>query len=309
MTPDPRTTVLCVDLGKTSCRAVLLGPDGQSESATLSGVAGAADGGSSAAERILATIARLPAEGLQTATACGVGAAGILTNPTAGRLIAERLRADLGLPTAVASDVVTAHLGAFGGEIGVILVAGTGAVAVAFATGGELRRIDGWGPDLGDLGSGSWIGREGVRAALGAASGLRVPTALTARLDAFTPAADAVRWVSEAGSPAQRLASFAPAVLDEAEQGDAVALGIADAAIGLLRDTASAAASGTPDAPPPPVAVLGGLTHHRWFGARLRVALNAAGMTVIEPLGTAIDGARSAATNSTFPHERHIHRA
>lgn len=309
MSPEPRTgTTLCVDLGKTSCRAVLLAPDGAAESATLSGVAGAADGGSSAADRILATIARLPADALRTVTACGVGAAGILTTPEAGRLIAARLRDELGHPVAVASDAITAHLGAFDGGPGVILVAGTGAVAIAIDSDGAMRLIDGWGPELGDLGSGSWLGREGVRAVLGAHAGMRPATALTARLEALTPLAEAARWVGGASSPAQQLARFAPAVLDEAERGDTTARGIADTAIALLCDTATAAA-GPHGRTALSVAVLGGLTQHLWFGERLLAGLGAAGLSTAAPLGTAVDGARLAALNSTLPHERHIHRA
>ena len=38
---------------------------------------------------------------------------------------------DLGVPMVVSNDAVTAHLGALGGEPGAVIVAGTGAIALA----------------------------------------------------------------------------------------------------------------------------------------------------------------------------------
>ncbi|GAA3888935.1 BadF/BadG/BcrA/BcrD ATPase family protein [Leifsonia kafniensis] len=296
--------VLCIDLGKTSSRAVLADSLGVRHSATLDGVAAAADQGVAATARILATIALLPPEPLLGATACGVGAAGTLTDPSVARTIASAIHTSLGLPVAVTSDILTAHLGAFAGAPGVTLVAGTGAVAVGLDDHGELHRVDGWGPDIGDLGSGSWLGREGMRAVLGAASGLRPPTSLGDQLAALTEGDDPVRWVAEADNRAQQLARFAPAILGEAQLGDAVSRDIVDEAIALLRATALAAAVGTQTA-----TALGGLTRHPWFAARLFAQLAAAGLTITTPAGDALSGARLAALRSDLPHERHIHRA
>lgn len=305
MTAEPQSPVtLCIDLGKTNCRAVILGAAGRLHSVTLDGVAGAADGGGSATERILTSIGRLPADVVRSATACGIGAAGILSTPTAGGMIAEAVHHALGLPVAVASDVITAHLGAFAGGVGAILVAGTGAVAVGIDDAGALRRVDGWGPEIGDLGSGSWIGREGLRAVLGAEAGLGAVTSLTARLEATAPARDAMRSVLDSSNPAGQLAAFAPLVIDEAERGDVIARGIVDAAIELLGATAGAAAGGVL-----PVATLGGLTRHPWFGALLSERLRTDGLLVTAPLGDAIDGALIAAIRTDLPHERHVHRA
>lgn len=297
-------TVLCVDLGKTSSRAVLANPAGILLSSVLGGVPFGADGGTASAERIKATIALLPTHQLEIAVACGVGAAGILTNPSAGQDIANALHSALKVPTAVASDIITAHLGAFSGSPGVALVVGTGAVAIGLNSQGDLRRIDGWGPDIGDLGGGSWIGREGFRAVLGAATGRCAPTTLGIHLDALTSGGDPVLWAVASHNPAQQLASFVPAILDEAERGDAVALGITERAIAHLCSTAIAAEIGTAT-----IAVLGGLTKHAWFSSQLESQLSAAGLTVKIADGDALAGALLAAIRSDLPHERHIHRA
>ncbi len=69
----------------------------------------------------------------------------------------------------VSDDAVTAHLGALGGEPGVVIVAGTGAIALAVDE--VAARADGWGTRLGDDGGGYWIGRAGLAAALRAHDG------------------------------------------------------------------------------------------------------------------------------------------
>src|SRR5690606_36062144 len=111
-------------------------------------------------------------------TRLGVGAAGAWAAPDAALELARRIAEATGAEGAVASDVVTAHAGALEGAPGTLLIAGTGAAALGVDDDG-VRLVDGWGPDLGDLGGGSWIGREGVRAALRARDGLGPATALT----------------------------------------------------------------------------------------------------------------------------------
>ncbi|WP_164737411.1 BadF/BadG/BcrA/BcrD ATPase family protein [Georgenia sp. SYP-B2076] len=325
MTRDEGLT-LCVDVGKTRCRVGALSADGVVATVEDEGAAGAAagDGAAQISGRVLALVARLS---VPAPSAVGVGAAGVLTDPGAGKRIARELAERLRLPVAVASDAVTAHVGALGGEPGVSLIAGTGAVALGVSRTGELRRVDGWGTDVGDLGGGSWIGREGIRAVLGAACGLGPPTALFADLPGvIAPETDVVRWVSGAPGAGRRLAMVAPAVLRRAEGGDAVALEIAGRAVTHLADTAHAAsdaadasdaagasavldAADAADAAARRVCALGGLTRDPWFAARLAAALRARGLVPADPAGTALDGARAIALRADLPHERYIHRA
>ncbi|MEU4231591.1 BadF/BadG/BcrA/BcrD ATPase family protein [Nonomuraea sp. NPDC026600] len=72
----------------------------------------------------------------------------------------------------VTTDVVTSHAGAFSGGPGVVLAAGTGAIALGVSTDGGpgsrpavVRQVDGWGFLYGDAGGGYWIGRRGLEAA------------------------------------------------------------------------------------------------------------------------------------------------
>src|SRR3954453_11144302 len=219
--------VLAVDLGKTSCRAVVHGnPDGP---VALPGAPGlAAPGGVRAAERAVLAAAR--ALGLDGVDEAVVGAAGALAAPEAARELAEALLRSLpAASVAVTSDAVLAHAGALGGEPGgvliagtgggagalggepgVVLIAGTGVVAVAIDADGALRTADGWGPWLGDEGGGAWIGASALRPALRAHDGRGPSTAL---LDAARARfGDPLGWHAIAhGSRA--LASFAPDVV------------------------------------------------------------------------------------------------
>ncbi len=55
---------------------------------------------------------------------------------------------------------------AFTGGSGILVIAGTGSNVIGRAPDGTLHRASGWGPILGDEGSGYWIGLESIRAAL-----------------------------------------------------------------------------------------------------------------------------------------------
>ncbi|MBI5239714.1 MAG: hypothetical protein HY926_04520 [Elusimicrobia bacterium] len=61
------------------------------------------------------------------------------------------------------SDVELAHAAAFGGGEGVLVVSGTGSIALARDRRGRRRRAGGWGQLVGDDGSGFWIGRAALR--------------------------------------------------------------------------------------------------------------------------------------------------
>jgi glucosamine kinase len=66
----------------------------------------------------------------------------------------------------IESDAFIASIGAIGVDPGILLIAGTGSIVIGRNKGGNMFRVGGWGPYFGDEGSGFWIGREAVRAAL-----------------------------------------------------------------------------------------------------------------------------------------------
>ena len=220
--------ILAVDLGKTSCRAAAAGR--RAEGAGAPGLA--APGGVRAAEAAILAVAREfgPVDEVI------VGAAGAFAAPDAARALGHALLASLRAErVAVTSDAVIAHAGALNGQPGVVLIVGTGVVALAIDADGALCTADGWGPWLGDEGGGAWIGAAGLRAALRAHDGRGPSTTL---LDAARARFGAPETWPAQLTGAAALASFAPDVL--AADGDAAALAIVNAAADALAATARA---------------------------------------------------------------------
>ncbi len=136
---------------------------------------------------------------------------------------ARRLRA-LARRVRVISDAEAAYLGALGDRAGVLLLAGTGSMALARDTRGRWTRAGGLGPLLGDEGSAFWIGREWLRATM------RGPSVARARRILGSP------------DPVARIAALAPGVLRRARGGSREARAIVarsqDALADLVAKTA-----------------------------------------------------------------------
>lgn len=299
MLPDPPATDVAVDvavdLGKSRCRVV-------AEGFAAEGVGSPGLAARDGVDAALSAIVSLLPTGTRIAR-IGIGAAGGWAAPAAAQQLADALAARTGARVAVASDVVTAHAGALGGAEGVLLIAGTGAAALGIDAEGA-RLVDGWGPELGDFGSGSWLGREALRAVLRNTVALAPDSALVdAVVQRIGPVSGIQEWLAQPEPLARRLATLAPLVLDAADAGDPVARGIRAEAIRLLTD-AVVAASSTTD-----VVLHGGLTDHDGFRAALTASLQTAGRHSVAAIGTALDGALLLARRLDLPHERFVHRA
>ncbi|KJQ53465.1 N-acetylglucosamine kinase [Microbacterium sp. SA39] len=292
---------IAVDLGKSRCRVVVdTGARTSREGVGAPGLA-AAGGVAAALESIRPLLVDV---GISSIDAIGVGAAGAWAAPDAASELSRRLADEFGVATMVASDVVTAHAGALGGGMGVLLIAGTGAAALGIDAQGA-RLIDGWGPELGDFGSGSWLGREALRAVLRAANGLAPTTALAEVLaKRVGSASDIPAWLAASGPLPARLAALAPLVLDAAEEGDPVSRQIIDEGIRLLTRSAVAASNLSAE-----VVLHGGLTEHSWFRTVLTSSLHRAERRAGVAGGDALDGALLLARRVDLPHERFVHRA
>ncbi len=299
-TPPARGHI-AIDLGKTKCRARISGPT--AVELVGKGAPGFAsyEGARRVFEAIVAVLDGVPRDSLADVEAIGVGAAGGDSDDDGVRQVAELVQDRWGWRVSITSDVVTAHIGAFSGGPGTILIAGTGAVAGHLSSDGTWTRSDGWGPWLGDEGSGQWIGRQGLIAALRSADRRGPKTELEA--DARAIAADLVQLPQTlAGGPdvARSLASFAPAVLARAGDGDPLAAQITTAAVDHL---VAAARAVTP--PRGQVSIVGGLSEDPGFAAALSAGLVAAHLTPHDPDGSALDGAALLALRSDLPHERY----
>jgi N-acetylglucosamine kinase-like BadF-type ATPase len=112
----------------------------------------------------------------------GLGMAGVARPDdwAAVRAIVDRL--GLFGHVVLTHDAKAALVGGVGRGHGVVIIAGTGAIAYGINDSGTSRRVDGWGPLLGDSGSAYWIGRHGLRAVARAQDGRGPATMLRARL-------------------------------------------------------------------------------------------------------------------------------
>jgi glucosamine kinase len=204
--------------------------------------------------------------------------------------IAERIR--------VITDADAAFHDAFATGPGILLIAGTGSIAIGRgAAGGPLTRVGGWGALLGDEGSGYAIGRAALRACARAHDGREgettlLPTILThLGLDA---AEELIHWGGAATK--REIAALAPLVLATADKGDAAALAIADGATReLIGHLDSMIRTLAPWPEPPTLAFAGGLIAS---SGPLRTRLVRSLETAASPriLDSAVDAARGAAT-------------
>src|SRR5881394_2599122 len=125
----------------------------------------------------------------------------------------------------VDNDARIALSGAIGFGPGVVVIAGTGSVAVGRNAKGEEARAGGWGPIVGDEGSGYAIARAGLGAILRAHDGRGPATSMTELLKRdydMTPP-DLPRYVYAQTTHADDIARVGKLVIDAADSGDAVA--------------------------------------------------------------------------------------
>lgn len=126
-----------------------------------------------------------------------------------------------GLPDVEKVTVVHDSIGALvvnsGTLGGVVCAAGTGIVTFALSTTASAR-VDGWGHSMGDFGSGFWIGKAGMEAAMQSFDGRGPKTGLLAELEGrYGPAPTAYIAVQEDPAWVRQVASFAQTVLDMAK--------------------------------------------------------------------------------------------
>ncbi|WP_432988860.1 N-acetylglucosamine kinase [Dactylosporangium sp. CA-233914] len=247
--------VIGVDAGATATRCALSEFDGTILARSEAGGANRNSSGAPPAETLAAALRTLLAqcpESIGRIALGVVGLAGAAARMAEARAAAEAAWRAAGLPgrVVVVTDLEVGFAAGTPAPDGLLLLAGTGAVAAAFAGTRLTHRCDGYGWLLGDEGSAVWIGREALRAVMRALDGRGPATALT---DAMCAALGASGDSPEARAqavlratfdrPPAALGALAPAVSDLAAAGDPVAAGIAEAsAVHLLHTLATVGA-------------------------------------------------------------------
>ena len=170
-----------------------------------------------------------------------MGLAGISSEST--RAWAERtLRGIVGGELDLCGDEEIALDAAFHGGPGLLVVAGTGSNIVGRCSSGEIVSTGGWGPVIGDEGSGTWIGLEAIRAGL-RAHDRGVPTCLLREIEAHWELDDLGELIAKANERSRPdFAELAMVVARCAEGGDALAMSVLDRAGAELAEQVSLAA-------------------------------------------------------------------
>ncbi|NDL56200.1 N-acetylglucosamine kinase [Phytoactinopolyspora mesophila] len=200
------------------------------------------------APRIVDALNAPSAQGTRRYHAVAIGMTGVPGLDDAPAELSRALSRQLDIDTFIlAGDVLTTHVGSLEYEPGVVVAAGTGAIALGTDFEHIWRRVDGWGYALGDDGGGAWIGARGLRAALRAHDGREDGSAaLLERLHAvYGHPSKLVAHTYDVPSPAHVLAQFATAVAEAAHTGDPIANGIWRDAGRCLAQAAAAAAFGS----------------------------------------------------------------
>lgn len=275
----------------------------------------AAEGGArftaALAHSLAAARADLPPAWAEAALrAAAVGASGIERGTVVQHQGRELAAATLGLPLerlTVDGDERTALRGAFPGGPGIVVISGTGTIAVGRDGNGREHRCAGWGWLLDGAGSACDIGRDGLALSLRMADGrradgpLRVALWRHLELDPADPGA-AQRLKALVVGPDFGPAGFArlaPLVASAAAAGDADASAILSRNAAALAAMAAGVAHGLHLAAPAVCGMGGALTHlpelRRCFASALAEALP--GARPVTASGDACSGALAIAAD------------
>lgn len=135
------------------------------------------------------------------------------------------------------SDVYMALMGMTLGKPGIMVVSGTGSIAIAIDQADKVHVLGGWGYLLQDEGSGYNIAIQGIDAALKSFEGLGEATILEKKVLDFFGTDTHRKLIDIFYNPPisiSKIASFGKEVIDVAKQGDIVAVSIVDRVIKTL---------------------------------------------------------------------------
>ena len=284
-----------VDGGGTSCRVAIASPDGCVLGRAEGGVANVATSLDLALKNVRDALdaarreAGLDESELKSAR-IHLGLAGMNDALTKTVAAAFPFRS-----VAVTDDRPIAMAGALGSADGFVAAIGTGSF-VGRQTRGRLQFVGGWGFHVGDQASGAWLGRKLLTQVLEWHDGLRPPAGLLERtFSDFRGDPSRIDAFSFEAQPAD-YATFAPSIVSAARNGD-------DVATAMMRDGAAYIERGLSALgfeTGAPLCMIGGLGPHYvpWLSPRFTGNL-------VDPKGTALDGALSLAARLEAPNPEH----
>ena len=222
------------------------------------------------------------------------GIAGAGTEPMKGVVETALREAGLSSRTSVGADAEATFHDAFPSGPGILLISGTGSIALARGGDGSRVRVGGWGVHLGDEGSGYQIGMAALRALARGEDGRGVPTKLRDPvLEALGVAGppELIKWT--ATSRKADVAALVPLICEVAEAGDPAATTVIEQAVDeLVEHVRTLVRRLEPWPATPEVALAGGLIEQAG-PLRLRVIRAFEGLPC-RHRDRAVDGARGA---------------
>lgn len=239
--------IVGIDGGGTRTVCLVADPGGQVRGQGVGGAANYLKEGLYTAKRSLRdalehAFQELPGEKNQVRALCA-GLAGM--DRAADREVMTRVFQEL-LPAQemiLENDAFIALVGATEGEPGVIVISGTGSIALGVNRSGNKVRSGGWGHVLGDEGSGYDIARKGLAAAFQDYDGRGPRTSIGDKIlrEFYAERMDQLIPLLYGGdSSPSKIAALYPLVLEAAEEGDRVAGDLIGQAARHLADTAVA---------------------------------------------------------------------
>jgi len=120
----------------------------------------------------------------------------------------------------VVSDADIALEAAHGGEPGLIIIAGTGSIIYGRDVDGTIKRSGGWGPVIGDQGSGNAIGLEALRIAAKTIDGCIEPGYLMQLIAEVTGITSQETLINKVYKEKFPPSTIAPLVFKAADNGD-----------------------------------------------------------------------------------------
>jgi glucosamine kinase len=217
--------VIGIDGGGSKTHAIVADETGASIGEATGPGSAVKPGDEEASAEVIAAVVRdaLEAAGMSHVTprVICIGVAGAGREAARQALWQALVARDLAADVVVHSDFGIALDDAFGDGPGVLLISGTGSAAFGRSPAGTTARCGGWGPVIGDEGSGTSIGRRALSVVSAAADGRESQTALTGAIltaAEVNEVSDLIPWAANASR--EQIASLAPVVFSVADAGD-----------------------------------------------------------------------------------------
>ena len=173
-------------------------------------------------------------------------------------------------------DAPVAHVAAFGGASGIVVIAGTGSVVLGVVDERQPVLVGGWSSQFGDEGGAYWIGREAIRQTMACEdAGVAPDSVARVALRAFKTksAREIVSRVSAGKISRCDIAALAKPIMALAARNETDAVALIDEAIEHLLDDALLTLERL-EAPTAEIAFVGGLMRNRWYAQRVQMLVD-----------------------------------